>query len=115
MRSPLYPTQDLKRRTLAWAVKLHVNPREVRVQEMRRKWGSCSSRGTITLAVDLADQSERFRDFVIVHELLHLRFPTHGKLFKALLSAHVPEWKEFDVNAGHPLVRTTPDSGPSGA
>lgn len=107
MRSPLYPSQELRRKALAWALKLHVNPKVVRVQEMPRKWGSCSSRGTITLAADLADQDARFQDFVIVHELLHLRFPTHGKLFKALLSAHVPGWQTFDLAAGEPLTRST--------
>lgn len=89
-------------------MKLHVNPTVVRVQEMSRKWGSCSSRGTVTLAADLVDQEERFQDFVIVHELLHLRFPTHGRLFKALLTAHVPGWQRFDLVAGEPLKRDIP-------
>lgn len=96
MKTSLYPTQELRRRALAWAVKLRVNPRVIRVQDMRRKWGSCSSAGTVTLASDLVDQDPRFQDFVIAHELLHLRVPTHGRLFKALMSAHVPGWREFE-------------------
>lgn len=96
MKRSLYPAQELRLRTLAWAVKLKVNPRVVRVQPMRRKWGSCSSRGTLTLALDLLDQEPRFRDYVIVHELLHLRLPTHGRMFKALMSAHVPGWRALD-------------------
>ncbi|MBN9461521.1 MAG: M48 family metallopeptidase [Burkholderiales bacterium] len=100
MKSSLYPTQELRRRTLAWAVKLRVNPRAIRVQDMRRKWGSCSSAGTITLASDLVDQDQRFQDFVIAHELLHLRVPTHGRLFRALMSAHVPDWREFEEQRG---------------
>lgn len=62
MKSSQYPAQELKRRALAWAVKLKVNPRAVRVQDMGRKWGSCSSTGTITLASDLLDQEQRFQD-----------------------------------------------------
>lgn len=88
--------QDLRRRALAWAVKLKVNPRVVRVQEMRRKWGSCSSAGTVTLAADLLDQDEPFQDYVIVHELLHLRYANHGRMFKALMSAHVPGWRTIE-------------------
>jgi predicted metal-dependent hydrolase len=108
MKSSLYPTQELRRRVLAWTVKLRVNPRVIRVQDMRRKWGSCSSAGTITLASDLVDQDQRFQDFVIVHELLHLRVPTHGRLFKALMSAHVPGWREIEVRrADHPCGRGT--------
>ncbi|HBO9080130.1 TPA: M48 family metallopeptidase [Pseudomonas aeruginosa] len=97
MKPSGYPAQDLKHRAMTWAIKLKVNPRVVRVQEMRKKWGSCSSSGTITLAIDLLDRDERFQDYVIVHELLHLRYSTHGKVFKALMSAHVPHWRQFDV------------------
>lgn len=100
MRAPLYPVDDLRRRTHAWAIKLRVNPRYVRVQAMRRKWGSCTSRGVITLAVDLTDQESKFQDFVIVHELLHLRYATHGRVFKAFLSAYVPGWKRLEVKRG---------------
>ncbi len=96
-KSSLYPAQALKRRAMAWAVTLRVNPKVIRVQEMRRKWGSCSSTGTITLASDLVDTDGRFQDYVIVHELLHLRFPTHGKMFKALMSAYVPGWRRWEV------------------
>lgn len=96
MRKSLYPVQELRRRTLAWAVKLRVNPRVIRVQDMRRKWGSCSSAGIITLASDLVDQDLHFQDFVIAHELLHLRVPRHGRLFSALMSVYVPGWRALE-------------------
>lgn len=96
MKSSLFPMQELKRRTLGWAARLRVNPKVIRVQEMRRKWGSCSSAGTVTLASDLAVQDQRFQDYVIVHELLHLRLSTHGRVFKALMSAHVPGWQAME-------------------
>jgi predicted metal-dependent hydrolase len=91
----LYPAQELKRRAYSWAVKLRVNPRVVRVQDMRRKWGSCSSAGTVTFASDLVQKDRRFQDYVMVHELLHLRYSAHGRVFKALLSAHVPGWRKL--------------------
>ena len=97
MRSSLYPVQDLKRRAMGWAVRLRVNPRTIRVQEMRKKWGSCSSLGTVSFANDLVEQDEEFQNYVIVHELLHLRFSTHGRVFKAFLSAHVPNWREMEA------------------
>jgi hypothetical protein len=96
MKSSLYPVQELRRRALAWAVRLKVNPRVIRIQAMRHKWGSCSSAGTITLAMDLVDQDEGFQDYVVVHELLHLRYTTHGRVFKALMSAHVPGWRRWE-------------------
>ncbi len=91
----------LKRRVDHWAVKLRVMPRLVRVQRMTRKWGSCSTAGTVTLAIDLDEQSVEFQDFVIAHELLHLKVPNHGKLFKALMTTHVPGWRNQDLNRRH--------------
>src|SRR3712207_8374682 len=59
--------------------------RSVRIQQMTKKWGSCSTAGTVSLAIDLDEQDPGFQDFVIVHELLHLKVPNHGRLFRALM------------------------------
>ena len=69
--SSLFPADEVKRRVLSWAVKLRVNPKVVRIQRMRKKWGSCSPAGTITLASDLVGEDRPFQDYVIIHELLH--------------------------------------------
>lgn len=95
MRTPDERREVLCERVASWARRLNVQPRQVRVQCMTRKWGSCSTGGVVTLAEDLAEQDLGFQDFVIVHELLHLRVPNHGKLFKALLTAHVPAWQTY--------------------
>ena len=97
------PTHDerytgLRQRVEYWSERLHVLAPRVHVRDMTRKWGSCSTSGIITLAADLGNQGTGFQDFVIVHELLHLRVPNHGKLFKALLSIHVPDWKQYDIS-----------------
>ena len=81
-----------------WSQRLKVEARIIRVQRLTRKWGSCSATGIITLAEDLIEQEQDFQDFVIAHELLHLRVPTHGRLFKALMTAHVPNWRALDVS-----------------
>lgn len=88
---------DLRMRVIKWSVKLKVNPRAVRICQMRRKWGSCSTKGIITLAIDLSDREPQFRDFVIAHELLHLRYPHHSRLFKAIMTMHIPEWRKLDA------------------
>ena len=77
----------------AWAGRIGVKPRQVRFQRMQRKWASCSSRGTISFNTDILDEPAEFREYVIVHELLHLKVPNHGRLFKALLRAYVPDWE----------------------
>ena len=101
-RAPGCPVQALRQRALTWAVKLRVNPRVIRVQALHSKWGSCSSIGTVTLAYDLVGQTEPFQDYVIVHELLHLRIPNHGRVFKALMTAYVPGWQALQVEGRLP-------------
>jgi len=36
-----------------------------------------------------------FCDYVIVHELLHMKVPNHGKLFKSLMFAFLPDWEKY--------------------
>ena len=94
---------QLREKVLFWSKRLRVETRIIRVQRMTRKWGSCSTTGTITLAEDLIEQEPGFQDFVIAHELLHLRLPTHGRLFRALLTIHLPNWRKFDIARRHQL------------
>ena len=95
-KSSLYPEQQLRRRAMGWALKLKVNPEQVQVKHSPGKWGSCSPDGIVTLADDLACEAEDFQDYVIVHELLHLRYRGHGKRFQAMMSALVPNWRELE-------------------
>jgi predicted metal-dependent hydrolase len=78
-----------------WAGRIRVKPRQVRLQKMRRKWASCSTAGTVSFSLDLLAQPAPFREYVIVHELLHLKVPNHGKLFKTLLSAYLPDYESI--------------------
>lgn len=80
---------EFKSRVKQWAVRLRVKPQQIRLQVMRRKWASCSPRGRVTFCLDLLGQSHPFQDYVIAHELLHLRVRNHGKLFKATLRIHL--------------------------
>jgi predicted metal-dependent hydrolase len=73
----------------AWAARIGVRPREVRLRPMKRKWASCSSRGRLTFDTGLLRQPAHFRAEAVVHELLHMKVPNHGKLFKALLQSYM--------------------------
>jgi predicted metal-dependent hydrolase len=112
--SSLYPDQRLKRRAMAWAQRLKVNPERVDIVEMPKKWGSCTSDGVVTFADELAEADETFQDYVIVHELLHLRYRTHGKRFQAMMTALVPEWRELERQSQHTTDRIGRPRRPSG-
>jgi len=78
-----------------WAARLKVTPSQVRVQKMRKKWASCSVNNRICFSEDLLKEHLDFQEYVIVHELLHLRVPNHGKLFRSLISLYLPNWEEI--------------------
>ncbi len=83
----------LKNQVAQWASKIGVRPLRVQIQPMTKKWASCSPSGRICLSKDLLSEDRAFQRVVIVHELLHLRVHNHGKLFKSLMSAYLPEWE----------------------
>lgn len=104
-KSSLYPEQQLHRRAMGWAVKLKVNPQQVQIKRLPGKWGSCAPDGVVTLAEDLATEAEDFQDYVIVHELLHLKYRDHGKQFKAMMNALVPNWRDLEQSSKHSTER----------
>jgi predicted metal-dependent hydrolase len=85
----LLSRDDFKATVQAWAEKIGVRLKEIHIRPMKRKWASCSTSGRVTFAEDLLAKPARFRSEVIVHELLHLKVPNHGKLFKAFFRAHL--------------------------
>lgn len=90
------PKERLKAEVAAWAARIKVSPSAVHVRQMTRKWGSCSTSGRVTLALDLLAEPYPFRKECIIHELLHLRVGNHGKLFKSLFKAYLAQEVEVD-------------------
>ena len=84
-----------------WATQIGVKPTRISVREMFRKWGSCSSKGSISLNSALCRVPRELAEYVIVHELVHLREFNHGKAFKALMNSYLPDWhnREQALNA----------------
>jgi predicted metal-dependent hydrolase len=83
------PAQIFKSEVLNWAKRIGVEPRGTRLRAMKNKWASCSSNGRLTFNSEILSQPASFRHEAIVHELLHLKVPNHGKLFKNLMRAYL--------------------------
>ncbi|MCY3551780.1 MAG: M48 family metallopeptidase [Candidatus Poribacteria bacterium] len=92
-RLPLHPA-DLKDVVWYWADRIGVKVREIHLRQMQQKWASISMKGRLTLNTELLDLPEALTEFVIVHELVHLLVPNHGKLFKGYMSAYLPDWED---------------------
>jgi predicted metal-dependent hydrolase len=64
------------------------------IRTMKRRWGSCSNKGMITLSTELIKLSDRYIEYVIIHELCHLKHHNHGQRYYKLLSELYPDWKK---------------------
>jgi predicted metal-dependent hydrolase len=91
--APSASKRAFKQRVHVWAQKLEVPVAWLAVRPMAGKWASCSSKGHLHFSVDLLNLEPDLWDYVIVHELLHLSVPNHGKLFQALMRAHLGDWE----------------------
>lgn len=65
----------------------------LRLQRMKRTWGTCSNRGVIRLNTHLVKAPPECLDYVIAHEVCHLQVMNHGPDFYKLQNALYPEWK----------------------
>jgi len=78
------PDEILRAEIQDWAKRIAVKVGTVTIRKMKRKWASCSSKGNLTFDVELLRQPASARRKAIVHELLHLKYPNHGRMFHAM-------------------------------
>jgi predicted metal-dependent hydrolase len=88
--------EEMKWATRHWATKIGVKLRQIHLRQMNTKWASISTAGRITLNTELLAMPKTLGEYVIVHELVHLLAPNHGKVFKCFMYAYLPNWEELD-------------------
>jgi predicted metal-dependent hydrolase len=70
-------------------------PKGLIIRTMKRRWGSCSNKGIITLSTELIKLPDIYIEYVIHHELCHLKHHNHGAGYYNLLTELFPEWKSI--------------------
>lgn len=86
--------EEFKQDVWTWAEEVGVEPKEIHVRELKTKWASCSSRGRLTFDSAILRAPEEMRRRVVLHELLHLRYPNHGRMFNTLLKTYLEKGRE---------------------
>jgi predicted metal-dependent hydrolase len=77
-----------------WESLLGIKVKRFFVQKMKTKWGSCShGAGSIRLNTELAKKPAECLEYIVVHEMIHLRESTHNSRFIALMDQFMPKWQ----------------------
>ncbi|MBN1697527.1 MAG: M48 family metallopeptidase [Spirochaetales bacterium] len=70
-----------------------VRVKEIHMRKMSRKWASCSSKGRLTFDPALLKETPEKRIETVLHELLHLRYPNHGRMFQRMLGVYREKYR----------------------
>ena len=77
---------------------LHASPvRRITIRSQATRWGSCSHRGTLSLNWRLVQTPVEVRDYIILHELMHLREMNHSRRFWACVASVCPGFKASEL------------------
>jgi hypothetical protein len=87
---------DIETLVEQWSKRLKVTVQRVQIRPMTSKWGSISTKGNLTLSSDLCKLPTELVEYVVVHELLHIKFPNHHKGWTISMGMYLPAWRELE-------------------
>lgn len=70
------------------------NVSRVTIRNQKTRWGSCTSKGSLSFNMHLMSFTADVIDYVIIHELCHLKYMNHSKSFWELVASFIPDYKE---------------------
>lgn len=79
-----------------WATKGHLSVRQIKWSNARRRWGSCSSRGNLNLNWRLILLPPEVADYIVVHEIAHLRYLNHSPAFWHFVAQLMPHYQHAE-------------------
>ena len=71
-------------------------PEEYKIKKIKYAWGTCSSRKVITINQNLMMYSRKAIEYVILHEICHLKYMNHSKKFWEMVESYMPDYKEAE-------------------
>jgi predicted metal-dependent hydrolase len=78
-----------------YSKKIGLTPCEIRYKQLQRRWGSCNSEGVVTFNIQMMQLSYEHIDYIIVHELAHLKHMNHSAEFHALVRTILKNEKQL--------------------
>lgn len=88
-------TAEIERLMPKWEATTGLKCVDWKIKNMTTRWGSCNvAKGRIWLNLQLVKKPLRALEYVILHELCHLKEKSHGQGFKAMMDSFMPNWRE---------------------
>jgi predicted metal-dependent hydrolase len=85
--------KEIHARCMWFSMMTGYTPTSVRITDARQRWGSCTHRGGLNFSWRLIQAPLEIVDYVIVHELVHLKQPDHSKKFWTMVKEVVPDYE----------------------
>jgi predicted metal-dependent hydrolase len=76
-----------------YAAKLGVSYNQVKINKARTRWGSCSHRGNLNFNLKVIMAPEPVIDYIVIHELCHLKEMNHSRRFWNIVEKYCPDWR----------------------
>lgn len=87
-----------------WEAITGLSPACWQIKDMRTRWGTCNMRTRkLWFSLRLAERHTDALEYIILHELCHLRVPNHGPDFVALMDTYMPSWREVRARLNQEL------------
>lgn len=87
--------KELKKLLEVWQTRTRLIPESWQIKDMKTKWGSCTkNKGKLWFNLQLAKKPIDCIEYVVLHELIHLKVEKHNNEFKNLMQQYMPNWQE---------------------
>ena len=89
-------TEKIKPRVKKWCDITNLKPADLKFRKLNKRWGSCASNNEIIINFDAVKLPFTLIDYIVVHELSHIKIKDHSKKFWELVRKFMPDYKELD-------------------
>lgn len=85
---------EMVKLTEKYAAVMGVAPKSIKITSAERRWGSCSSDNSVCYSYRCAFLSQRCKEYIVVHELSHIKEHNHSKKFYGVVKTYMPDYKQ---------------------
>lgn len=88
---------DIKRLVLKWSKKMNLYPKTVKLNKAEKRWGSCNyTTKTLNFTIRNAMLVDWAQEYIVIHELAHLKHPNHSEKFWNFVESFMPDYKQAE-------------------